>query len=114
MLEARAWNFDFKALPAGLNKLPCCGKCLSTFQPGDRMMLLPCYQSRRGNKSDRGSTFGDTMSSAAPKTTWSSTERSVKITANIAGTFDGLDDENNPFKNDYSHNFHQKCLTEWL
>ena len=43
---------------------------------------------------------------SAPKTTWSSTERSVKITANIAGTFDGFDDENNPFKNDYSHNFH--------
>jgi hypothetical protein len=31
LLEARAWNFDFNALPAGLNKLPCCGKCLSTF-----------------------------------------------------------------------------------
>jgi hypothetical protein len=78
--------------------------------------FLPCPPSKETRSGERGSTFGDTVTTKKTGTiasTYNTIDSGSMFEAPRAAPLNSLMDENF-FKVDYTHNFHASCLQQWF
>ena len=91
-----------------------CMICLCDIKHGETVWLIPCPPTQRIQRSNKGSSFGDTFSSVKKSTLSGQASTDNKIQHHSGDPYGELLNENNFEKYDYDHNLHKICLLKWF